>query len=103
MKIVEAVKISKQSLRVIMFNFWGTIIVDVIGVSLAFIQILTPLSAALIDVDSELGFILNSASLLEHHTIVAVLHELYATQPNQKLASNFKTSRPDTHSERYNR
>ncbi len=64
MKIVEALKISKQSLRVIMFNFWGTIIVDVVGVSLAFFQILTPLSAALIHVGSELGFILNSARLL---------------------------------------
>jgi len=64
MKIAEAVKISKQSLRVIMFNFRGTIIVDVIGVSLAFFQILTPLSAALIHVGSELGFILNSARLL---------------------------------------
>ena len=64
MKIVEAMKISKQSLRVIMFNFWGTVIVDVVGVSLAFFQILTPLSAALIHVGSELGFILNSARLL---------------------------------------
>ena len=64
LKIVEALKISKQSLRVIMFNFWGTIIVDVIGVSLAFFQILTPHSAALIHVGSELGFILNSARLV---------------------------------------
>jgi len=64
LKIVEALKISKQSLRVIMFNFWGTIIVDIAGVSLAFFQLLTPLGAALIHVGSELGFILNSARLL---------------------------------------
>ena len=64
LKIVEALKISKQSLRVILFNFWGTIIVDIAGVSLAFFQLLTPLGAALIHVGSELGFILNSARLL---------------------------------------
>ena len=39
MKIVEAIKISRQSLRVIMFNFRGTIIVDVTGVALAFLDI----------------------------------------------------------------
>ena len=63
MKIVKALKISKQSLRVIMFNFWGTVIVDAAGMALAFFGILTPLFAALIHVGSELGFILNSARL----------------------------------------
>jgi len=63
MKIVEAIKISRQSLRVIMFNFWGTIIVDVVGVGLAFFGHLTPLFGALIHVGSELAFIVNSARL----------------------------------------
>lgn len=63
MKIVEALKISKQSLRVIMFNFWGTISVDSVGIILAFFGYLTPLLAALIHVGSELAFILNSAKL----------------------------------------
>ena len=63
MKIVEAIKISRQSLRVIMFNFWGTIIVDVTGVALAFFGYLTPLFGALIHVGSELAFILNSTRL----------------------------------------
>ncbi|MBI5149716.1 MAG: cation-translocating P-type ATPase [Candidatus Omnitrophica bacterium] len=63
MKIVEAIKVSRQCLRVIMFNFWGTIIVDVIGVTLAFFGYLTPLFGALIHVGSELAFILNSARL----------------------------------------
>jgi len=65
MKIVEAIKISRQSLRVIMFNFWGTIIVDVIGVALAFFGYLTPLFGALIHVGSELTFILNSTRLFQ--------------------------------------
>jgi cation transport ATPase len=65
MKIVEAIKISRQSLRVIMFNFWGTIIVDVVGVGLAFFGYLTPLFGALIHVGSELAFILNSARLFK--------------------------------------
>ena len=63
MKIVEAVKISRRSLGVIMFNFWGTIIVDTIGIALAFGGYLTPLFGALIHVGSELAFILNSARL----------------------------------------
>ena len=63
MKIVEALKISRQCLRVIMFNFWGTVVVDAVGMTLAFLGYLTPLFAALIHVSSELAFILNSARL----------------------------------------
>ena len=63
LKIVEALRISKQVLNVIMFNFWGTVIVDSIGVGLAMFGYLSPLAAALIHVTSELAFILNSARL----------------------------------------
>ena len=62
-KIVEAIMISRRCFRVIMFNFWGTILVDVSGVALAFLSLINPLGAALIHVGSELGFILNSARL----------------------------------------
>ena len=62
-KIVEALKISRQCLRVIMFNFWGTIIIDALGVGLAFFGLLTPLFGALIHVGSEFIFISNSARL----------------------------------------
>ncbi len=62
-KIVEAIKISKQVMNVISFNFWGTVAIDTGGVVLAFMGYLTPLSAALIHVVSELVFILNSARL----------------------------------------
>ncbi len=63
MKIVTALQISKQCMRVIMFNFWGTILVDSIGITLAILGLLNPLEAALIHVISELIFILNSARL----------------------------------------
>lgn len=63
LKIVDAIKISRQCMRVIMFNFWGTVIVDICGIILAFLGYITPLGAALIHVISELTFILNSARL----------------------------------------
>ena len=63
LKIGEALRISKQVMNVIMFNFWGTIVVDFIGVALAMFGFLSPLGAALIHVSSELAFILNSARL----------------------------------------
>ena len=63
MKIAESLRISKQVMNVIMFNFWGTVIVDSIGIGFAMFGYLTPLEAALIHVTSELAFILNSARL----------------------------------------
>ncbi len=65
MKIVEALKISRQCFRVIMFNFWGTLIIDIVGVGFAFFGFLTPLFGALIHVGSELIFIGNSARLFK--------------------------------------
>lgn len=62
-KIADAIKISRQCMKVILFNFWGTVIVDICGISLAFGGAITPLGAALIHVISELTFILNSARL----------------------------------------
>jgi P-type Cu+ transporter len=63
MKIAVALQISRQCMNVIMFNFWGTVIVDLFGITLAFLGYITPLGAALIHVISELTFILNSARL----------------------------------------
>jgi heavy metal translocating P-type ATPase len=62
-RLVEVLAISKRCYRVIMFNFWGTIAVDTIGIVLAFSGVLVPIIAALVHVGSELGFILNSARL----------------------------------------
>ena len=70
-KIAEALKISRQVMGVIYFNFWGTVIVDVIGISLAFSGVLLPLGAALIHVISELTFILNSARLFNKKAAVS--------------------------------
>jgi P-type Cu+ transporter len=63
LKIPEALRISRQVMNVILFNFRGTVIVDSIGVGLAMLGYLSPLTAALIHVTSELAFILNSARL----------------------------------------
>ncbi len=62
-RLVEVLAISKRCYRVIMFNFWGTIVVDATGIVLAFFGMLAPIIAALIHVGSELAFILNSARL----------------------------------------
>lgn len=64
-KIVEAMKLSRQCFRVIMFNFWGTVLVDTAGIILAFLSFINPMGAALIHVGSEMTFILNSARLFK--------------------------------------
>ncbi|HVH15344.1 MAG TPA: cation-translocating P-type ATPase [Candidatus Angelobacter sp.] len=63
-RIPMIVKASKQAYGVIMQNFYGTLIVDGIGLGLAFQGLLNPLFAAGIHVVSELVFILNSARLI---------------------------------------
>jgi heavy metal translocating P-type ATPase len=62
-RLVEVFRIAKRCYWVIMFNFWGTIAVDTLGIALAFLGLLAPIVAALIHVGSELTFILNSARL----------------------------------------
>src|SRR5436305_3281015 len=62
-RLLEVLAISKRCYGVIMFNFWGTILVDIAGIVLAFFGLLASIIAALIHVGSELGFILNSARL----------------------------------------
>jgi len=63
-KIPVTVKTSRQAYNAIMQNFYGTLIVDGIGLALAFQGFLNPLFAAGIHVVSELVFILNSARLI---------------------------------------
>ncbi|HET9375207.1 MAG TPA: cation-translocating P-type ATPase [Chthoniobacterales bacterium] len=62
-RLTEVFRIAKRCYLVIMFNFWGTIAVDALGIVLAFFGLLAPIFAALIHVGSELAFILNSARL----------------------------------------
>ncbi len=47
-----------------MQNFYGTLLVDSLGILFAALGLLTPLWAAFIHVSSELAFILNSTRLL---------------------------------------
>ena len=63
-KITDVARMSKKAYRTIMTNFYGTVAVDGIGVTLAFLGFLSPLLAAGIHVVSELIFILNSAKLI---------------------------------------
>jgi P-type Cu+ transporter len=67
-KFVETIKIARRCRRIIMQNFWGTLIVDSIGVGMAAVGFLNPLLAAFIHVSSELTFILNSTRLLPRRT-----------------------------------
>jgi P-type E1-E2 ATPase len=64
LKFVETVRIARNCRRIIFQNFWGTVIVDTIGIGLAAAGILNPLLATAIHVTSELAFILNSTRLL---------------------------------------
>jgi heavy metal translocating P-type ATPase len=61
---VETVRIARNCRRVILQNFYGTLIVDTIGIGLAAAGLLNPLFAAFIHVASELTFIANSTRLL---------------------------------------
>jgi heavy metal translocating P-type ATPase len=63
-KFVETVQIARNCRRIIQQNFYGTLIVDTIGIGLAAVGLLNPLLATFIHVASELTFILNSTRLL---------------------------------------
>lgn len=63
-KFVETVRIAKNCRRIILQNFYGTLIVDTIGIGFAAAGLLNPLLATFIHVASELAFILNSTRLL---------------------------------------
>jgi heavy metal translocating P-type ATPase len=63
-KFVETLKTARWCRSVIFQNFYGTLIVDALGIFLAAMGIINPLLAAFIHVSSELTFILNSTRLL---------------------------------------
>jgi heavy metal translocating P-type ATPase len=84
MKFVETVRIARNCRRIIFQNFYGTLIVDTIGIGLAAVGLLNPLLAAFIHVASELTFILNSTRLLppreEHGTHPVTSRLLYRSE-----------------------
>ena len=63
-KFVETVRIARRCRVSIFQNFYGTLMVDVVGIGMAAAGLLNPLLAAFIHVASELTFILNSTRLL---------------------------------------
>jgi heavy metal translocating P-type ATPase len=63
-KFVDTVRIARNCRRIILQNFYGTLVVDTIGIGLAAAGFLNPLLATFIHVASELVFILNSTRLL---------------------------------------
>ena len=63
-KFVDTLKTARWCRAVIFQNFYGTLIVDAVGIVLAAVGIINPLLAAFIHVSSELTFILNSTRLL---------------------------------------
>jgi heavy metal translocating P-type ATPase len=63
-KFVDALKTARWCRAVIFQNFYGTLIVDGVGIVLAAFGMINPLVAAFIHVSSELAFILNSTRLL---------------------------------------
>jgi P-type E1-E2 ATPase len=64
LKFTETLAIARWTRRIIWWNFAGTIGVDMVGIVLASVGLLSPTLAAFIHVTSELAFILNSARLL---------------------------------------
>ena len=63
-ELVSALGVARRARRIILVNFIGTILVDLVGMALAAFGLLTPIGAALIHVGSESAFILNSARLV---------------------------------------
>ena len=64
LKFAETLEIARWTRRIIWWNFAGTIGVDMVGIALASMGLLSPPLAAFMHVTSELAFILNSARLL---------------------------------------
>jgi Cu+-exporting ATPase len=64
LKFTETLAIARRTRRIIWWNFAGTLGIDMVGIALASLGLLSPTLASFIHVTSELTFILNSARLL---------------------------------------
>ena len=60
----ELLSTARRCRRIILFNFVGTPAIDAVGVGLVAAGVLTPLLAAIVQVSSEMAFVLNSARLV---------------------------------------
>jgi hypothetical protein len=83
MTFVETVRIARNCRRIIFQNFYGTLIVDTIGIGLAAVGILNPLLAAFIHVTSELTFVLNSTRPLAPRQKEDVLETAATPKPHR--------------------
>lgn len=63
-RFAQTVAIARRARGIILFNFGGTIAIDVVGIALVMLGYVGPVAAVMIHVGSELTFILNSARLL---------------------------------------
>ena len=86
LKFTETLAIARRTRRIIWWNFVGTVGVDMIGIALASVGLLSPTLAAFIHVASEIAFILNSARLLPRTTQSATTAELPLTSESKSLA-----------------
>jgi len=78
-KFAQTVRVARNCRRIILQNFYGTLVVDTIGIGLAAAGYLNPLLAAFIHVASELTFILNSTRLLPPREKPDTAHSLAAS------------------------
>jgi heavy metal translocating P-type ATPase len=86
LKFTETLAIARWTRRIIWWNFTGTLGVDMVGITLASVGLLSPTLAAFIHVTSELAFILNSARLLPRTTQGTALAELPGAAGERPLA-----------------
>ena len=86
LKFTETLAIARWTRRIIWWNFAGTIGVDMAGIALASMGLLSPTLAAFIHVTSELAFILNSARLLPRTKQGAAVAETAAASNGTPLA-----------------
>jgi heavy metal translocating P-type ATPase len=79
LKFVDTVRIARNCRRIILQNFYGTLVVDTIGIGLAAAGFLNPLLATFIHVASELAFILNATRLLPSREKENTAHQAQAS------------------------
>ena len=63
-RFVDTIAVARRARAIIWFNFAGTILVDVLGIILAYFGYIGPVASVQVHTGSELAFILNSARLL---------------------------------------
>jgi len=86
LRFTETLAIARWTRRIIWWNFAGTLGIDLVGIALASVGLLSPTLAAFIHVTSELAFILNSARLLPRTTRGTAVGELPGAAEENSLA-----------------